>query len=159
MKKSLLAAGLLTDRGITGLAGIRGSWARGFYGVRPIFGLEVPFIANIAAALPVNLYGGVEYMMRLGRLSVTPMASMGIGGAYLWYLGESVSEDQKFWLTHGGGQANLTISYLFNKRTKLTLDVGYLLWFSFIPTKVFANDLFFPNYDGVFVGAGLTIKP
>ena len=154
-----LAAGLLTDRGITGLAGIRGSWARGFYGVRPIFGLEVPFIANIAAALPVNLYGGVEYMMRLGRLSVTPMASLGIGGAYLWYLGESVSEDQKFWLTHGGGQANLTISYLFNKRTKLTLDVGYLLWFSFIPTKVFANDLFFPNYDGVFVGAGLTIKP
>jgi hypothetical protein len=153
-----VAAGLLTNRGITGLAGIRGSVSRGFYGVRPIFGLEMPFIANIAAALPLNLYGGVEYVTYLGRLSVTPMAALGLGGAYLWYLGESVSEDQKFWLTHGGGQVNLTLSYLFSKKTKLTVDLGYLLWFSFIPTKVFANDLFFPSYDGVFAGAGLTIK-
>jgi len=153
-----VASGLLTDRGLTALAGFRGSWARGFYNLRPIFGLEIPFIANIAAALPINFYGGIEYMMYLGRLSIAPMIAGGLGFAYLWYLGESVSEDQKFWLTHGGGQADLTVSYLFNKKTKLTVDIGYLLWFSFIPTKVFANDLFFPSYDGLFVGAGLTIK-
>jgi hypothetical protein len=153
-----MASGLLTDRGLTALAGFRGSWARGFYNLRPIFGLEVPFIANIAAALPINLYGGIEYLMYFGRLSIAPMIAGGLGFAYLWYLGESVTEDQKFWLTHGGGQANLTVSYLFNKKTKLTVDIGYLLWFSFIPTKVFASELFFPSYDGLFVGAGLTIK-
>jgi hypothetical protein len=153
-----MASGLLTDRGLTALAGFRGSWARGFYNLRPIFGLEVPFIANIAAALPINLYGGIEYMMYLGRLSVAPMIAGGLGVAYLWYLGESVSEDQKFWLTHGGGQANLTLSYLFNKKTKLTVDIGYLLWFSFIPHREFENGLLFPSYDGLFVGAGLTIK-
>jgi hypothetical protein len=151
------ARGLLTDRGSTVLAGIRGSWARGFYGLRPIFGLEVPFIANIALALPVNIYVGIEYMVYLGRLSISPMVSGGIGGAYLWYLGENVSEDKKFLLTYGGGQAGLSFSYLFNKKTKLTVDVGYLLWGSFIP-DVFASDLFFPSYDGVFVGVGLTFK-
>jgi len=152
-----VARGLLADRNYTLLAGVRGSWARGFYGLRPVFGLEVPFIANIALALPVNLFGGVEYMMYLGRLSIAPALTLGVGGAYLWYLGESVSEDKKFLFTYAGGQAGLSIGYLLNKKTRLSFDVGYLLWFSFVP-DVFASDLFFPSYDGVFVGAGLTLK-
>jgi hypothetical protein len=152
-----VASGMLTERGLTALAGVKGSWARGFYGLRPVFGLEVPFIANIALALPVNLYGGVEYMMYLGRLSIAPALTGGIGGAYLWYLGESVSEDKKFLFTYAGGQASLAISYLLNKRTRLSLDIGYLLWFSFVP-DLFPDDLFFPSYDGVFVGAGITFK-
>jgi hypothetical protein len=153
-----VASGVLFDRSITAMAGLRNSVSRGFYGFRPIFGLEVPFITNIAAAIPVNLYLGGEYMVHLGRLAVTPMASFAVGGAYLWYLGDSASEDEKFWFTHAGGKANVSISYLFNKKLKLTADLGYMLMFSFIPTKVFANDLFFPDYDGIFVGAGLTIK-
>ncbi len=73
-----VASGLLYDPGrIIGMAGIRGSVSRGFYGFRPIFALEVPFITNIIAAIPLNLYLGGEYMLYLGRLSVTPMASLG----------------------------------------------------------------------------------
>jgi hypothetical protein len=149
-----VASGLLYRRGITALAGLRQSWARGFYGFRPIFGLEVPFIANIAAALPMNLYLGGEYVVYLGRLSLVPMASLGVGGAYLYYL----PEDQKFYITHIGGTASLTVNYLFSKKLRLMLEAGYLVWFSLIPTKVFANDLFFPDYDGLYFGAGLTLK-
>ncbi len=152
-----LASGLLYDRPLTALIGIKGSWARGFYGFRPIFGLEVPMIANILAALPLNLYAGGEYVLYLGRLTVTPSAALGAGGAFLWYAG--VPDDQKFALTHLGGQAGLTLAYLFNKKMRFSLDVGYLHWFSLVPTKYFFDaEFLFPDYDGVFVGAGLTVK-
>jgi hypothetical protein len=153
-----VASGLVYDPGkITGMAGIRGSVSRGFYGFRPIFALEVPFITNIIAAIPLNLYLGGEYMMYLGRLSVAPMAALGIGGAYLWYLEGSATEDQKFAFTNFGFKANVAISYLFNNKMKFTADVGYLNMFSFVPLK-YVNDVFFPDYDGLFIGAGLTIK-
>jgi len=153
-----VASGLLYDPGrMTALLGIKGSVSRGFYGFRPIFALEVPFIFNFAGAIPVNLYLGGEYMLYLGRLSVTPMASLGIGGAYVWYLGDSASEDEKFAFTHFGLKAGVSVAYLLNKKIRFTADVGYMNMFSFIPLKL-VNDIFFRDYDGLFVGAGLTIK-
>jgi hypothetical protein len=152
-----VASGLLYDPGkITAMAGIRGTVSRGFYGFRPNFALEVPFITNIIAAIPLNLYLGGEYMLYLGRLSIAPMAALGIGGAYLWYL-EGSDEDDKFAFTNFGVKANVAISYLFNKKMKFTADVGYLNMFSFVPLN-YVNDVFFPDYDGLFIGAGLTIK-
>jgi hypothetical protein len=42
---------------------------------------------------------------------------------------------------------------------RFTLDVGYLNWFSLVPTKYFFDaEFLFPDYDGLFIGAGLTIK-
>jgi hypothetical protein len=151
-----LAAGLLYDRPFTAMAGIRGSVSRGFYGFRPMFALEVPFITNIIAAIPLNLYLGGEYRLYLGRLSVAPMAALGIGGAYLWYL-EGSAYDDKFAFTNAGFKASVELSYLFNKKMKFTAELGYLNMFSFVPTK-YVNDLLFPDYDGVFFGAGLTFK-
>src|SRR4030042_770386 len=79
-----VASGLLYDPGkITGLIGFKQSISRGFYGFRPIFGLEVPLIANILAALPLNLYVGGEYVLYLGRLTVMPFVAAGGGGAFL----------------------------------------------------------------------------
>jgi hypothetical protein len=149
---------VLFDRPTTALIGLKGVASRGFFGVRSVFGLEVPLIANITFGIPVNLYGGVEYMMYLGRLSVAPMAAVGVGGAYLWYA--DVPDDEKFLITYVGGKAGLTVSYLFNKKFRLALDAGYLLWFSLVPDFFGppVNDYLFPDYDGLFVGAGLTIK-
>ena len=153
-----VARGLLYDPGrMTALLGIKASVSRGFYGFRPIFALEVPFIFNFAGAIPVNLYLGGEYMLRMGRLSLAPMASLGIGGAYVWYLGDSASEEEKFAFTHFGLKAGVSMAYLFNKKIRFTADAGYMNMFSFIPLKL-VNDIFFRDYDGVFVGAGLTIK-
>lgn len=64
------ASGLLYGRSFTALAGLRQSISRGFYGFRPIFGIELPFITNIIAAIPLNLYLGGEYVLHLGRLSL-----------------------------------------------------------------------------------------
>jgi hypothetical protein len=154
-----VAGGLFYRRGITALVGLRQSISRGFYGFRPIFGLEVPFMANIAFALPLNLYVGGEYVFYLGRLSLVPMVSLGVGGAYLYYLGDSVSADQKFALTHIGGSASLTVNYLFSKKLRLMLEAGYLVWFSLVPGQYFyQSDYLFPSYDGLYFGAGLTLK-
>jgi hypothetical protein len=152
-----VASGLIFDRAFTALIGVQGTWARGFYGFRPIFGLEVPLVANLLAGIPLNLYVGGQYMLYLGRLSLAPSAALGVGGAYLWYA--DVPDDEKFALTYVGGQAGLNLSYLFNKKMRFSLDLGYLLWFSLVPTKYFFEAQYlFPDYDGLFVGAGLTIK-
>jgi hypothetical protein len=151
-----VAGGLLFDRAATAVIGVKGSMSRGFWGVRPIFGLEVPLIANILAGIPLNLYGGVEYMLYVGRLSIAPMAAAGFGGAYLWYA--DVPDDERFVFTYVGGKAGATVAYQFTNKMRVAVDVGYMLWYSLAPTKVFESDYLFPDYDGVYFGAGLTIK-
>ena len=152
------ATKLLYDRNSTILIGARQALSRGFYGFRPLAGIEVPLIANIAAAIPLNLYIGGEYDLYFGRFQLVPMAGFGVGGAYLWYLRKESDED-KFVLTHVGGLAGITMNYLFHKNYRFSLEVGYTNWYSLVPLKYFfEGDYLFPDYDGLFVGAGVTIK-
>jgi hypothetical protein len=153
------ATGVFYPKEQTILIGARLAISRGFYGFRPLLGIEVPLIANIAAALPVNIYVGGEYDLYFGRFQLVPMAGLGVGMAYLWYLGYAdVKEDDRFFLTHVGGMAGLTANYLFHKNLRFSIETGYIHWFSLIPLKEFTDSLTFPDYDGLFVGAGLTIK-
>ncbi len=153
------AKGALYQKNQTLLVGARQAVSRGFFGFRPLVGIEVPLIANIAAALPVNVYIGGEYDIYFGRFQLVPMAGLGVGMAYLWYLKYAdVPEDKRFFLTHVGGLAGVTANYLFNKNFRFSVELGYMNWFSLIPLKVFTDDLTFPDYDGLFVGAGVTIK-
>ena len=141
----------------TFLAGFRQSITRGFYSFRPLVGLEMPFIRNIAWGLPFNIYLGGEWDIYLGRFQIIPMVGAGIGGAYLWYFeGTDVT---KFLLTHAGGMANLTLTYLFDNSLKLVLEGGYLHWFSLNPLTVISDSsLLFQSYSGIFVGGGISIK-
>jgi hypothetical protein len=153
------ARGALYDKDQTILVGARQALSRGFYGFRPIAGIEVPLIANIAAALPVNVYVGGEYDLYFGRFQLVPMAGFGVGMAYLWYLKYAdVPEDDRFFFTHVGGLAGVTANYLFKDNLRFSVELGYTNWFSLIPLKVFTDDLTFPDYDGIYVGAGITIK-
>jgi hypothetical protein len=141
------------------LIGARQAISRGFFGFRPIVGIEVPLIANIAAALPVNIYVGGEYDIYFGRFQLVPMAGLGVGMAYLWYLKiADVPEDDRFFLTHVGGLAGITGNYLLNNNIRFSVELGYMNWFSLIPLKVFTDNLTFPDYDGLYVGAGVTFK-
>ena len=158
-----VAVGLLQGEPYTALLGVRAVASRGFYSFRPFAGLEVPFRANIALAIPMNLYVGGEYNLYLGRLQVVPSAALGVGGAYLWYLGlADVPEEDRFAFTHVGGRLGLGVNYLFGKNYRFTVDAGYLHWFSLIPDKIFGVEIGeaigFPSYDGVYVGVGLSIK-
>jgi hypothetical protein len=153
------AIGALYDKDQTILIGARQAVSRGFFGFRPIVGIEVPLIANIAAAIPLNVYVGGEYDIYFGRFQVVPMAGLGVGMAYLWYLKYAdVPEDKRFFFTHVGGLAGVTANYLFSKDFRFSLELGYMNWFSLIPLKTFTDDLTFPDYDGVYVGAGVTWK-
>jgi len=154
-----LAKGTLWEKDQTILIGARQAVSRGFFGFRPLLGIEVPLIPNIAAALPVNVYIGGEYDIYFGRFQLVPMAGFGVGMAYLWYLKfADVPEDKRFFFTHVGGLAGITGNYLFNKNFRFSVEAGYMIWGSLIPQAEFFDDLVFPSYDGLFVGAGVTIK-
>ena len=141
------------------LIGARVAASRGFYGFRPMAGIEIPTIANILLAIPLNVYVGGEYNIYIGRFQIVPMAGVGVGMAYLWYLGvPDVPEDQRYFVTHYGGKASITANYLFSKNLKFSVEAGYNLWLSRIPQLSFFKNLVFPHYDGLFVGAGVTWK-
>jgi hypothetical protein len=154
------AVGLAYDRNGTVIIGARQSFSRGFYSFRPLVGIEVPFVANIAAGLPLNIYVGGEYDIYFGRFQIVPTAAFGVGGAYLWYL-RNRSDEDKFIMTYVGGNAGIMVNYLFHKNFRFSLEVGYLNWFSLVPVKdvyIFKGKFLFPDYDGAYLGAGLTIK-
>jgi hypothetical protein len=152
------ARGLIYDRKQTLLIGARQAVSRGFFGFRPLVGIEVPLIANIAAAIPLNIYVGGEYDIYFGRFQLVPMAGVGVGMAYLWYLRNQPDED-KFAFTHVGGLAGVTANYLFHKNFRFSVEAGYLLWYSLVPLKFFfEGEYLFPDFDGLYVGAGVTIK-
>jgi hypothetical protein len=140
------------------LIGLRQTVLRGFYDFRPIAGVEVPLIANIIWGIPFNFYIGGEWNNYLGRWQITPMAALGMGAAYLWYLPEDIKE-HAFIFTHLGGMAQLTISYLATKDVKFVFEGGYMHWFSMDPTGViFDEPLLFHTYKGLFAGGGISIK-
>ena len=125
------------------IAGVRQSISRGFYSFRPLTGLEMP-LHNIGVGIPVNFYVGGELDLYFGRFQLIPMAAIGLGGVYLY-------DSEDFYLSHIGGMANVTLTFLFHKNMKLTLDAGILFW----PTL---DESLFDTYGGVFIGGGLCIK-
>ncbi|MEE9308329.1 MAG: hypothetical protein V3V57_12475 [Spirochaetia bacterium] len=153
------AKGLVYDRDSTIVIGARQALSRGFYSFRPFAGIEVPLVANILAGIPLNLYIGGEYNIYLGRFQLVPRAAFGGGGAYLWY--RDVPDEDKFLWTYVGGNAGISLNYLFHKNYRFSIEAGYLHWFSLVPLKnvyIFEGKFLFPDYDGLFVGAGVTIK-
>jgi hypothetical protein len=154
-----LALGAGADGKTLPVVGFRQSVLRGFYGFRPMVGIEIPFVRNLLWGLPINFYVGGEYDIHLGRLQVIPMAGFGLGGAYLWYLEDGDEENDEFILSHLGGMGNVTLTYLATRDIKLTAEAGYMHWFSLDPTSLFFDEsLLFKTYGGLFIGAGLSIK-
>ncbi len=154
----LHVASNMVDGGLVAMAGARVSPVRGFGNFRPIFTLEVPFIYSITAGIPFNVGFGGEYAMYLGRLQATPNASVGAGGAYLWYLEDTGGDDRKYFFSHVGGNAGLALSYLFNRNVRLSVDAGFLYWFSLDPTQIVGTALLYRPYGGPFVGVGASIR-
>ncbi len=153
------AKGLVYDRNSTIVIGARQALSRGFFNFRPFAGVEVPLIANILFGIPVNLYVGGEYNLYFGRFQIVPRAAFGTGGAYLWY--RDVPDEDKFVWTYVGGNAGIAVNYLFQKNYRFSIEAGYLHWFSLVPLKdvyILDGKFLFPDYDGLFLGAGVTIK-
>ncbi|MCX7039886.1 MAG: hypothetical protein NT005_12245, partial [Spirochaetes bacterium] len=133
------------------LAGIRVGLSRGFYAFRPNVSIEMPLhllsdSSDIYGGIPLNVSLGGEYNLYLGRLQLVPMAALGVG--MVIPLGE-VKKD--FQLTHFGGSAQLTVTYLFNRDTKLVVEAGYLLWAT-------GGSSGLASYEGVFGGVGISRK-
>jgi len=151
---------VLTDpefRRPTFILGLRGVASRGFYTVRPLGGIEIPFTGTILGLLfPINLYGGAEANWYMGRLKLNPSFSIGLGG------GIPIDKDlfaEDFYLTHFGGTVKMTLSYLVSRDTLIYADLGYGHWFGIyngiIPDEV---TRFFNGYGGILIGAGVTLK-
>ncbi|HSV56050.1 MAG TPA: hypothetical protein VLH39_02950 [Magnetospirillaceae bacterium] len=143
------------EEGTNIILGLRMPLSRGFFDVRPYAAIQVPVngIRTILSFVfvPVNVLVGVEYNIHLGRLAITPHA--GIGTSFIFisevFTGETYDTSDMFF-PHLGGQAYLSVSYLFNRDTRLFLEAGLEYWLSLTPL--------YSDYGGVSFGGGLSFK-
>ena len=128
--------------------GLRTTAVRGFYDFRPFLEMEVPLqlVGYAAPYFPFNMSLGGEYNIILGRLAVTPRASLGVGFSV-----GTVQQETYFRVTRYGGSVGLGMSYLFGSNTRFSLEGGYTMWLS--------TDTFYASsYGGVYAGGGISIN-
>jgi len=135
------------------LPGLRMTASRGFFPLRPYFGMQIPmsyaFGFLSVTVIPVNAILGAEYMIPIGRLHIAPYAGFGI--TYI-YLSEAVSGyTNTNYLSHLGFQAGGRVGYLVSRNTRLFVDVGFDYWKA-LDTALFSD------YGGLTVGAGISFK-
>jgi hypothetical protein len=130
--------------------GLMFSVTRGFYGLRPVFGLEIPLIWTGINGIPLNIMLGARYDIYFGRFQLVPMAVGGLVGSFYTVVDEYAGEEEEvFHLTHAGFKAMVSLNYLLGKSVRLSLDGGYSYWFSLFPNS-------WKDYGGI--TAGLSIN-
>ncbi|MCF7915853.1 MAG: hypothetical protein K9L66_11860 [Spirochaetaceae bacterium] len=143
--------------------GLEATATRGYYDWRPIAGVEVPLGDNLFIWFPVISYVGMEYNLRLGRLSIAPSAAVGVG-TMVPILGDEEFRESFEFLASFGGTAKLSVKYLFNRDMMLNLNAGYSAYIGLFPDieysttsgpKTLTNPA---DVQGSFVGVGMTFK-
>jgi hypothetical protein len=114
------------------IVGLTAVATKGFYDLRPLVGVEVPLPIAPADSLlpgmwifgfPFNVYVGGEYVIYVRRLQIRPQAGFGFGMIVPWAVD---TEDPIF--THVGGFVTLKLSYLLDRDTAFSADLGYKAW-------------------------------
>ena len=126
------------------VVGFRQTFSRGVFLLRPLFGVEVPFLFGFGPVpfpfgFHVHLYAGGEMNWYAGRVLVAPRVAGGIGLS---------TGEQYGGLTHAGFLAEITVSHIVSKRLRLFGEFGYTYWFGF-------DDI--SGYGGWVFGLGLII--
>jgi len=142
--------------------GVRAAASRGFYDWRPVIGAELPLGDSFIIWLPVITYVGIEYNMRIGRLSLVPSASVGIGSMVPIIPDEELREKLDF-VASFGGSARATLSYLINRDMMIQGYAGYTFYISLFGADtlnaISSDGTTNPAaVQGTFIGAGMTFK-
>ncbi len=148
------------------VVGLKAVLSRGYFQTRPVVGLELPFSSATAALamfdiIPLNFYVGVELTnLYLGRLQIAPTAVAGVGGAYLGENARSFfATDEEYLATHVGGKVFLTMSFLYSRDRKFTIDAGFAAWLGLADALIDVDDRsYFASKVGPFINVGITFK-
>ena len=141
------------------MIGIRSAVSRGFYGFRPIAGIEIPMAEDAPdLGFPLNVYAGAELCWYMGRLLFQPSGAVGIGGYLPLFSDDSDITIEDLELTHVGGFAEFKGSYLLTRDIRLFADAGYAYWYGIYDGLLGDLGIFGSTYSGVYFGAGVTLK-
>jgi hypothetical protein len=132
------------------IVGLRQSLSRGLYTLRPVVGLEVPFLAaqddkTTTEGVPLSVYAGGELNWYFGRVQIVPMAAIGLGGQF-YGENQKAEGESPFAMTHGGFVTNFSINVLITDNIRVFVQGGYSYWFDF---EGVGN-----SYGGVTAGLG-----
>ncbi len=132
--------------------GLKITVSEGFYDFKPIFAVQTYYPGIAASAnitlLPLSVLLGGEFNLYIRRLQIAPFVAV---GANAYYVDLGTSSEGDFYLSHVGGSAGLTLSFLLAKNFKLYVEPSGQYWYSLVPNVV----SYFYGYGG---SLGLTIK-
>lgn len=137
------------------IPGLKAIWSMGLYFIKPVFGIEIPiadlttegstgYMKVLSFGFPLNFYLGCDINFYMGRLQISP--TLVVGGTLVipW------EEDRTAGFTHLGFKGYVSLNYLFHRDMKLTLDLGYSSWFTFLDD--------FQTYSGILGGLAFVWK-
>ncbi len=139
--------------------GVQATATRGFYDWRPIAGVEVPLGDSLGIWFPVMSYVGVEYNLRMGKLSITPTGSIGVG-TLVPIIGDEEFRETFDILASFGASAKIGVNYLINKDSMVNVYAGYTVYGGTFEGVLWDSE-YYNNpaaVQGTFVGAGFTFK-
>ncbi|MBI9107631.1 MAG: hypothetical protein JEZ04_12865 [Spirochaetales bacterium] len=150
---SVYAHGFFDLTGLSGgTVGVRSVLSRGFWDLRPLFGIEVPLLTgtlnSLWPGLPLTVYGGGELLWYIGRFQIEPSIALGATGLI------PIAETDEFLMTHIGGSVALTLNWMFSDNMRLFAEGGYSYWFSIAPKALTSVS----EFGGIFGGLGVTFK-
>lgn len=149
----------LNDFDVYSSFGIRATWTKGLYTIRPFISLEfpMPFSGSYIKWLydhgtPFLTYFGGEFSLILRRLQILTQAAFGTH----FFFPSRTEDSQKKYLTHLGGYINADFSVLLNKSLKFCIGFGYKIWGC--PFDSLFGETNKPLYGGIFISTGMTVK-
>ena len=139
--------------------GMRFNADRGFFTLRPFFGLEVPLdaTANTVTILPPNMYIGGDLNWYFGQLRLQPSIAIGFGS---YILADSSTSEQFFAITHVGGKAQVALSLQLGRDVLVQLDTGYAQWLGLRSDRAETEreHRLLDSYGGIYAGLGINVK-
>ncbi len=145
-----------------GEAGVKLTFSEGFYALKPLIGLQVPFSSVVLGdedpfhSFPFFVYLGGELNFYIGRFQISPFVA---GGASLYVATRRVlvktsgnDEDEDIsGAGHAGGIAGIGISFLITRDFKAYLEGSYQYWFGL-------DDDLVTDAKGIGAALGVTVK-
>ncbi|MDC7127190.1 MAG: hypothetical protein PQJ46_16620 [Spirochaetales bacterium] len=135
-----------------GAAGVKFTFSKGFYGIRPFLGIETPFLTDDLSkqwsGFPLSPYLGGEFLWNWGRFQIRPSLATGITFSV------PLNSTDEFAVTHIGLDLGLSLSLTIFDFLKIELEGGYNPWM--VLYKIYGTDI--SSYGGIYAGISATFK-
>jgi hypothetical protein len=136
------------------LVGAKAIMTRGFYGLRPLVGVQM--LLNAEQWLPLSAYVGADYNIYLRRVQLSFFGAIGgTTNIIFQYINDKLNNSDNNFFSHYGVKGGVDLTYLMTRDIKIGASAGFEYWIPILPLPTVPQ---FQGYGGTQLGASVTVK-